>query len=158
MECKATNGVLHRSDDTVLNSLFINIWSTNLNRPTLQLLHNIGMYNYTPQVGYFNLATSQNGIQGPDESECLLIHENGTQENSTCHSNGIVNYICQSGECLSIKTISFGLRQKIYINWLWISGFNLTTFDQFSFKRDHFVRSDFSVSIRVLYCPPEIRS
>ena len=104
MECKATNGVLYRSDDAVLNSLFINIWSTNFNR---QLLRNIGMYNYTPQVGYFNLATSQSGIQGPDETECLLIHEDGTQENSTCDQNRNVVYRCQNGEYLSINIISF---------------------------------------------------
>ena len=119
MECKATNGVLHRSDDTVLNNLFINIWNTNSNRSTLQLLGNIEMYNYTPQVGYFNLATSQSGIQGPDESECLLIHVNGTQEISTCDQNIDADYICQSGEYLyRIKTIHFGLRRNI--NWLWI--------------------------------------
>ena len=123
MECKATNGILHKSDDTVLNSLFINIQSTNFNR---QLLRNIGMYNYTPQVGYFNLATSQSGIQGPDESECLLIHEDGTQENSTCNQNRNVVYICQSGEYLSVKTISFLIETK----------YQLVT--DFRFQPDHF--------------------
>ena len=97
MRCDHFNGVLYRANDTELNSLLVKKVTRMIKN--LQLPIDIGMYNYTPQIGYFNLATSQNGIHEPEYTRCRQIYQDGTWEKIMCEDK--IDYICQSGEyCL----------------------------------------------------------